>query len=289
MPLTTIYGGGTRVIGDNTIVPQVMHPMVQSYIARLVENGYSPSSVRINALNNLIQALSSNGILEKCQAIYPFLGGTTANTHKWNLINNADTDAAFRLSFAGTWTFAETGIKAGAPANTNNYARTFYTPSSNATNNDSHLSVYIRDVFTGSGAPIGGRQGNQATSNSFQIFASTALSFTTMQAANTNNGVNLGTAGAVGFYAANRSSSTLQQAIYNGLVKASGVATSLSLATATGEILVGCASNGAFTSRQWPTTSEIGFASIGQSLTQVQHSAYYRLVQKYQLELGRQV
>jgi len=45
-----------------------------------------------------------------CQAIYPFVGGS-ASAHKFNLINPADTDAAFRLTFSGTLTHDEKGVK----------------------------------------------------------------------------------------------------------------------------------------------------------------------------------
>jgi hypothetical protein len=290
MPLTTIYGdgNGTRVIGDVStgLFPQTLHPDVAAYVANQVANGYSPTRTRVDALNNLVYMLISNGIYDKCQAIYPVLGGTTANAQKWNLKNSADTNAAFRLSFVGSWTYADTGIKINSAVNTN-YARTFYTPSTNATNNDIHLSVYIRNSYTGTGCPIGGCNGNQATSVAVQIFASTSLSGTTIQAQNTNQISNFGVSTA-GMYMGNRSGSTAQQAYYSGLLRASSSATSSSLASATAEITMACRNNGAL-SMQFPTTSEIAFASIGQSLTPEQARAFYIAVQAYQTALSRQV
>lgn len=290
MPLTTIYGGGTRVIGDVStgLFPQPIHPDVMAYVAAQVANGYNPSRARVDALNNLVWAFIGNGIYEKCQIIYPFLGGTTANTHKWNLKNVADTDAAFRIAFTGTWVFADTGI-AATPLNTANFGNVFYTPSVNATNNDAHMSIYIRNSFTGTGAPIGGRNGNQASSTAFQIFASTGLSITTLQAQNTNQGIAFGTAGAAGFYAGNRSSSVLSEAYYNGVKKGTSVAASASLATATGPIILGAVTNGLIIGRQFNTTSEMAFVSIGQSLTNIQQEMFYQIVQAYQTALGRQV
>jgi hypothetical protein len=47
-----------------------------------------------------------------CLAIYPFVGGT-ATTHKYNLINPVDSNAAFRLTFSGHLTHDATGIKGG--------------------------------------------------------------------------------------------------------------------------------------------------------------------------------
>lgn len=288
MPLTTIYGdgNGTRVIGSVStgLFPQPLHPDVAAYVANQIANGYSPSRERVDALNNLVYELIGGGIYNNCQAIYPFLGGTTANAQKWNLKNAANTDAAFRLSFIGSWTYADTGIQTNSAINSN-YARTFYTPSVNATSDNSHLSVYIRNSFTGTGCPIGGINGNQAGSVGFQIFASTALSGTTMQAQNTNQISNFGTS-AAGMYLGNRSGSTAQQAYYNGFLKATSSATSSSLASCTSEITLACRNNGAF-AMQWPTNSEIAFASIGQSLTDVQARAFSIAVKAYQTALGR--
>jgi hypothetical protein len=54
-----------------------------------------------------------------CVAIYPFVGGT-AETHKFNLINPVNSDAAHRLTYAGTVTHDEKGIKGnGSDSNVN--------------------------------------------------------------------------------------------------------------------------------------------------------------------------
>lgn len=51
-------------------------------------------------------ATPANGVLK---AVYPFVGGT-ANTHKFNLIDPRDADAAFRLDFNGTITHDSNGV-----------------------------------------------------------------------------------------------------------------------------------------------------------------------------------
>ena len=51
-----------------------------------------------------------------CLAIYPIVGGS-ANSHKFNLINPADSDAAFRLTFAGSLTHDIRGIKGSTTGN----------------------------------------------------------------------------------------------------------------------------------------------------------------------------
>ncbi len=288
MPLTTIYGDGTRVVGSLSggLFPQPIHPDVSAYVANLIANGYTPSTARVSTLNNFVYTLIGNGIYDKCQVIYPVLGGTTASVHKWNLKNPADTDAAFRLTFNGSWTFADTGMKTSA-ASVANYARTYYTPSAHATSNSGHLSVYIRNSYSGTGCIIGGSAGGATTSVAFQIFASTAFSTTTIQAQNTAQASAFGIS-AAGMYMGNRSASNAQQAYYNGFQRSSSTAASSSLASATSMITMGCRNNGSFV-MEHPTNSEIAFASIGQSLNAAQSRAFYLAVQAYQRGLGRQV
>jgi len=81
----------------------------------------------------------SNSILKAC---YPFVGGT-ADRHKINLINPADTDAAFRLHYSGTITHDEKGFKGNG---TNGFADTHFVPSA-------HMGILSGgiDVFLNSG------------------------------------------------------------------------------------------------------------------------------------------
>ena len=52
------------------------------------------------------------------KALYPFVGGT-ATSHKFNLKDPRDLDAAFRLQFNGGWTHNSNGV---TPNGTNGYA-----------------------------------------------------------------------------------------------------------------------------------------------------------------------
>lgn len=51
-----------------------------------------------DAINGLVVDLKGAGIWTKIDAIYPFVGGT-ATTHKYNLKDPRDLDAAFRITF----------------------------------------------------------------------------------------------------------------------------------------------------------------------------------------------
>jgi hypothetical protein len=81
-------------------------------------------NTQISAIDTLVTSLKSNNLWTKLYAIYPFVGGT-ATTHKWNLKDPQDTDAAYRLVFSGGLTHASTGI---TPNGTTGFANTFLIP-----------------------------------------------------------------------------------------------------------------------------------------------------------------
>ncbi len=62
-----------------------------------------------SAVNTLVLSLKSGNIWSKMKAVYPFVGGT-ATSHKFNLIDPRDLNAAFRLSFVNGWTHSSTGV-----------------------------------------------------------------------------------------------------------------------------------------------------------------------------------
>ena len=92
------------------------------------------------AIDNLVKGLKSDNIWTKMKAIYPFVGGT-ATTHKYNLKDPRDLDAAFRLVFNGGWTHSSNGA---TPNGTNGYADTKLVPSSVLSLNNASLSIYSR-------------------------------------------------------------------------------------------------------------------------------------------------
>ena len=98
-----------------------------------------------NAINRLVLNYKGQGNLNTSvdlwtgsKAIYPFVGGT-ANSHKFNLKDPRDLDAAFRLAFSGGWTHDANGAK---PNGTNAYAQTFLVPSSVLSVNNHAASYY---------------------------------------------------------------------------------------------------------------------------------------------------
>jgi hypothetical protein len=70
------------------------------------------------AVNSLVLGLKANNLWTKMQAIYPFVGGT-AYTHKFNLKDPRDSDAAFRIQYVGALNHFSTGVlTAGGYMNT---------------------------------------------------------------------------------------------------------------------------------------------------------------------------
>lgn len=124
-----------------------------SYTARtlafLAATGITDTTIA-NALNTMDLALIAAGLLPtgtgagKIKALYPFVGGT-ATTHKFNFVNPADTDAAFRLTFSGGWTHSATGA---LPNGSTGYAETHLNALSELTVNDTHVSFYSRSLDT---------------------------------------------------------------------------------------------------------------------------------------------
>ena len=97
------------------------------------------STTQMNAVNTLVLDLKAQSLWSKMYAVYPMVGGT-ATTHKFNLMNPADTDAAYRLSFSGTVTHSSGGTMPGANA----AAITFLSGNTTFSKTDGHLSYYSR-------------------------------------------------------------------------------------------------------------------------------------------------
>jgi hypothetical protein len=119
-------------------VPTVSDPDAQAFLDAAIITDITQA----NAVNSLVIGLKADGLWTNMQVIYPFVGGT-ASSHKYNLKDPRDLDAAYRLSFSGGWTHNANGITGNG---VNTYADTFY-------NYPNSFGVYSRistpSVFTG--------------------------------------------------------------------------------------------------------------------------------------------
>ena len=128
-------------------VPSGIDPDAQAF---LTATGITDATIT-SAINNLVLDLKNYNLWNKCDAIYPMVGGTLT-TSKYNLKNPQDTDAAFRLTVhnagggGGIFTYTN-GINKtnGAIGSGTAYLRTHYNPNSSAismAHSSIHLSWY---------------------------------------------------------------------------------------------------------------------------------------------------
>jgi hypothetical protein len=165
-----------------------------------VTNADIQDQVEANAINNLVIGLKADGLWTKMKAVYPFVGGTSS-THKFNLKDPRDLDAAFRLVFNGGWTHSSTGA---TPNGTNAYADTKLIANSVLSLNSTSIGVYSRsntDILAPSIANITGGQANE-TSLFFRA------SNTTFLRVNGPNSATTTTTDSRGLFIANRNNGT---------------------------------------------------------------------------------
>jgi hypothetical protein len=127
------------------------------------------------AIDNLVIGLKTDGLWTNMQAIYPLVGGT-ASSHKYNLKDPRDLDAAYRLAFFGGWTHNANGIT-GNGANT--YADTFY-------NSPNSFGVYFR-TFNASYPWLTGITEYRYNDGEFDSLSNTILTGNQLQVVNSNN------------------------------------------------------------------------------------------------------
>ena len=236
------------------------------------------SSRQQRAVIDLVRGLKNAQLWSKMKAIYPFVGGT-ATTHKYNLKDPRDADAAYRLSFSGGWTHSSTGAD---PNGTNSAADTFLVPTTHLTNNTTHLSYYSRQNDSGAHVEIGSwgdpfRMGMFLKYNNFN--GSDHYNY------NTNRVITSGLSGA-GYYVATRTSSTIHKLFRdNSQVSTTNTSTSSGFSSVTRNVVL--AFNNSITGDY--STKECAFATIGDGLTDTDATNLYNIVQRFQTSLGRQV
>lgn len=101
-------------------------------------------STQQNAINQLVLDLKADSLWTKMRVIYPFVGGS-ASSHKYNLKDPQDTDAAFRLDIPAGYTNNAAGMK----ANRSDLADTHFVANSEYTDSNSNsIGFYSPDTST---------------------------------------------------------------------------------------------------------------------------------------------
>jgi hypothetical protein len=232
-----------------------------------------------SAINTLVLDLKNYGIWTKMKAIYPFVGGT-ATTHKWNLKDPRDLDAAFRLLFSGGWTHSSNGAK---PNGTNAFANTYLSPSGFLSLNNTSISYYSRENLSLTGSPIAAA----STGNGLLILSPRTDSGSQADNSGVNNTTSATTSPTSrdGLFTASRITSTAFKVYRNAVVYRNSTITSTSLSTV--NLYVGARNNN--NSAIQYSALQCAFASIGDGLTDTEASNLYTAVQAYQTTLSRNV
>lgn len=236
------------------------------------------NSTQKTAINDLVIGLKADGLWTKMKAIYPFVGGT-ATTHKFNLKDPRDLDAAYRLLFVGGWTHSSTGAKGDGVSG---YANTYLNENTEMTLNDEHISVYSRTNTDGLFCDIGVTNDASPLIES-NIFSKYINAFYP-RINNTNAGI-ANTISSTGLFISNRVSSTEIRASQNNVLK---IISSNSISKVNRNYyLLALSSPTANASLYSPR--ELAFTTIGSGLTDAEMSNLYTRVQAFQTALSRQL
>jgi hypothetical protein len=231
-----------------------------------------------SAVNTLVVSLKSDGLWSKMKAIYPFVGGTAAS-HKWNLKNPLDTDAAFRLVFNGGWTHSANGA---TPNGTNAWANSFLTPSTSLTINNTHLSVYSRSS-SGSGIDIGAT----SVTDALNLFLAQSYFGNFYADSYSSSSRFMLTSQTFGQLTISRTATNSFKAFKNNSQIGSTI-TSTFGTLPTWPIYIG-ATNRDNLSVIGYSPRELAFSSIGDGLSDTEAANFYTAVQTFQTTLNRQV
>lgn len=245
------------------------------------------------AIVNLVRSLKRVGLWSKMKAIYPFVGGT-ATSHKFNLKDPRDVDAAFRLIFYGGWTHSANGA---LPNGTTSYSDTQLKPASHLSNNNTHISYYSRTdaksgapTYVATGTDFGTLTSYSAPIPILQIvirgdYAGTARASSYQYVA--ANEIILNQSTGLGLFTSSRTSSTSHKYYRNTTTLGTDTSTSSSFSSLTFPLFL-AARNDAGTAYQY-SNKECAFATIGDGLTDTDATNLYNIVDLYQKRLGRNV
>lgn len=240
------------------------------------------SGTNATATNQLVIDLKNANIWSKMKCVYPLVGGT-ATSHKFNLKDPRDLDAANRLVFAGGVTHSSTGVLFGG---VNGWVDTFMNMSTNFTAYDIHLSANINSDWVGilSQGHIGANAG--ATSCN-RLGATSATNETSLL-----GGTTAGTYGVLktvtstthkGFWCGSRLSTTSHNLIDpTGTITANTTTVTSTQPNLT--IGLGCRRG---TTNDFYSGFGYSFFSAGVGLTTTELTAFKTAVNNFQTTLGR--
>jgi len=246
-----------------------------------------------SAIDTLVKDLKTSGIWARSLALYPFVGGTAA-THKWNLKDPRDLDAAYRLTFLGGMTHSSNGV---LPNGVNAYARTYLNFNTTVfPEESSNLSYYSRSNIlenASNGALLGAFGAIQPTWGNYLVVGNNnsvlgPISAYRAQFASTGGSVIDTDVSAIysGFFQGNFLTNSFK--LYRNNTRIGNPPSDVPRAMRDFECFLFCYSRQG-TTVNFPTAKESAWAGITYGLTDTQILDYNNAIQTFQTTLGRNV
>jgi hypothetical protein len=254
-----------------------------TYLSAVVDAGGTGITSTVSAATRtLFTSLVSNGLYNKITAMYPLLGGIAAS-EKFNAKNPVDTNAAFRLTWVGGWTYTSSGATGNA---SNTYART-YVSGTTLNRFSQHLSYYsTQNTSTSNCVEMGGAETAVGSYTELTIGliafggnyrSGNINSVGTMSIDSTANSAT------TGFYIVSRTTDTTSYMSRNGSQILSG--TTITNSNQPYEIFLGGRNdNGTL---GYSTDRPVGFATIGSGLTPAEMTTLSTIVNTWATSIGR--
>jgi len=238
-------------------------------------------ATEIAALCQLVVDLKVGGVWNSLNAIYPFVG-STATTHSYNLKNTS----LYQISWFGGVTHNANGVTFNQ---INSYGDTGYNESLIETTYDTHRAVYDRSTVADFGAQIGSQGAGGGTQRNLIYTAYSTLYIIDCYDTNDNAGRLLDSnSGSQGLWVSSRNTVAAGglKAYKNGVFLKQTTSPTSGTQPNVVTYIGGANDNGSLSQ---PSGHNLAFASMGNSLSAAQISAYYTAVQTFQTTLGRQV
>lgn len=252
----------------------------QKFIAACLADGGALTATQRNSVIYLSKRLKQLGLWDKLYTIYPVVGGTSI-THKYNLKDPRNLDAAYRLTFFGSPTHSTNGI---AWNGTTQYSDTFFRYSDNY--NLKSMSYYSRTNATLNNEGSMGHFQTGGDGALLSIRRPSNIAVLTFGANNSiiNNGV---VTDSLGFFHGQRESLSSMSLYRNAGLLINNNVTPTNTNLISFNMLLGAWSIDGSPARF--SNKECAFASFGQSLSTQEVTDFYNTVQQFQTILGRQV
>jgi len=266
------WAGATDIVGSST------DPDAEAFFTAA---GITDATQQA-AINTLVVDLKGYSLWTKIKALYPFVGGT-ASTHKFNLKDPRDLDAAFRLVFNGGWTHSSTGA---LPNGTNAFADSKFNPvSQSSLQNNFFIGAYVR---TNSNVGLAYEIGNADDYGIGTKFTglitrySNGKRYISICDAYSTNNIETNSQG---FYSGGTNNSTSQILYKNGINVLSG--TSQQTGFSNFNFYVSAVNN--FGTAQGYSNKQIGLIFISNGFSSTENSNLNTAIQAFQTALSRNV